>query len=81
MHYVYIVECKDGSLYTGWTLNIEQRIEKHNQGKASKYTRGRCPVKLRHLETFATKKEALQREYFIKQLTREKKLALIYSAK
>lgn len=77
MYYVYILECKDGTLYTGWTTDIEKRLAKHNQGKGAKYTRSRYPVVLKYFERFATKKEALQREYFIKQLSREKKLKLI----
>lgn len=77
MYYVYIVECQDKTLYTGWTVNIEKRLEKHNQGKGSKYTRTRLPVTLKHIECFGTKTEAMQREYFIKNLTREDKLALI----
>ena len=54
-YYVYIVECKDGTLYTGWTTNIEERIKKHNQGKGAKYTRSRCPVNLKYYEVFHTK--------------------------
>ena len=77
MYNIYILECKDGTLYTGWTIDIEKRIAKHNQGKGAKYTRSRTPVVLKYIESFATKKEALQREYFIKQLSREEKLKLI----
>ena len=77
MYYVYILECKDGTLYTGWTINIEKRLTKHNQGKGAKYTRSRFPAVLKYSEEFITKKEALQREYFIKQLYREEKLKLI----
>lgn len=77
MYFVYIVECKDKSLYTGWTINIEKRLKNHNLGKGSKYTRTRYPVALRYLEECATKSQAMQREYAIKQLTREEKLRLI----
>lgn len=77
MFYIYILECKDGSLYTGWTIDVEKRMVKHNQGKGAKYTRSRTPVVLKYIEIFATKKEALQREYSIKQLSREEKLKLI----
>lgn len=77
MFIVYIVECNDGTLYTGWTTNIEERLLKHNRGKGSKYTRTRCPVVLKYLEEWATKKEAMQREYAVKQLSREDKLKLI----
>lgn len=77
MYYVYILECKDGTLYTGWTTDIEKRLSQHNHGKGAKYTRSRIPVILKYSEKFSTKKEALQREYFIKQLSREEKLKLI----
>ena len=76
MNYTYIVECSDGSLYTGWTNNIEKRLLAHNEGRGAKYTRGRTPVKLVHLEEFETKEEAMSREFAIKQLTREQKLKL-----
>lgn len=77
MFFVYIIECKDNSLYTGWTTNIEKRLETHNLGKGSKYTRSRYPVVLRYLEECTTKNQAMQREYEIKQLTREAKFSLI----
>ncbi len=77
MNYVYIVKCKDGTLYTGWTTNIEKRIEKHNKGQGAKYTRTRYPVVLKYFEEFATKEEAMRREYSIKQLSRKAKLKLI----
>lgn len=77
MNYTYIIECSDGSLYCGWTNNIEKRILAHNEGRGAKYTRGRAPVKLVHLETFETKEEAMSREFYIKKLSREDKLALI----
>jgi len=77
MYYVYILECQDGTLYTGWTINIEKRLSAHNQGKGAKYTRWRSPVVLKYAEKLYTKKDALQREYFIKQLSREEKLNLI----
>ncbi len=79
MYYVYIIECKDSTLYTGATINIIKRVEKHNQGKGCKYTRSRHPVVLKYVEVYPTKREALQREYFIKQLTREAKINLINS--
>ncbi|CDZ74774.1 putative endonuclease [Peptoniphilus sp. ING2-D1G] len=77
--YVYILQCKDDTLYTGYTLNIKNRIEMHNAKKASKYTRGRTPVRLVYLETLNSKSEALKREYEIKQLSKEQKLKLINS--
>ena len=76
-NYVYILSCKDGSLYTGWTNRLEKRIEDHNQGKGAKYTKGRGPVVLQYVEEFATKEEAMKREYEIKQLTKEQKQMLI----
>jgi putative endonuclease len=77
MPYVYILKCSDDSLYTGWTQNLDQRIEKHNAGIGAKYTRGRLPVILVHSESFETKEEAMKREIAIKKLSREAKLMLI----
>lgn len=77
MNYTYIVRCTDGSLYTGWTNNIEKRIQDHNNKKGAKYTKGRAPVILVHLEEFDTKEEALKRERFIKSLTKKQKQMLI----
>ena len=73
MNYTYIVECKDGTLYTGWTTDLERRMKAHNSGKGAKYTRSRLPVVLRYYESFETKQEAMRREYEIKQLTRKEK--------
>ncbi|MDO5345999.1 MAG: GIY-YIG nuclease family protein [Lachnospiraceae bacterium] len=78
-NYVYMVECRDGSLYTGWTNHLEERITAHNLGKGAKYTKGRRPVRLVYFECFDTKEEALRREYAIKQLPRREKLLLISS--
>lgn len=77
MNYTYIVECSDGTLYTGWTNNLEKRIVMHNSGKGAKYTKTRLPVVLRYYEEFQTKEEAMSREYRIKQLSRKEKLELI----
>ncbi|MCI2804244.1 GIY-YIG nuclease family protein [Staphylococcus pettenkoferi] len=76
-HYVYIVKCKDESLYTGYAKNVEQRVAKHNKGLGAKYTKVRRPVVLVYQEVYETKSEALKREYQIKQYSRNKKLALI----
>ncbi|ASE37449.1 MULTISPECIES: GIY-YIG nuclease family protein [Staphylococcus] len=76
-HYVYIVKCKDDSLYTGYAKNVEQRVAKHNKGLGAKYTKVRRPVVLVYQEVYETKSEALKREYQIKQYSRNKKLALI----
>ena len=77
--YTYLLRCSDGTLYCGWTDNIEKRLAAHNSGKASKYTRSRLPVKLIYFETFDTKQEAMSREARIKQLSRREKLALVNS--
>ena len=75
--FTYILECADGTLYTGYTTDVERRLATHNSGKASKYTRGRLPVKLVYLEECKDKKTAMSREWHIKQLSRVEKLKLI----
>ena len=75
--FTYIVECSDHTLYTGWTNDLEKRIQAHNEGKGAKYTKTRRPVRLVYFETFPTKEEAMSREYRIKQLSRRKKQQLI----
>ena len=75
--YVYIVECADGTLYSGWTNDLEKRIAAHNAGQGAKYTRSRRPVTLRYYEEFEDKNEALRREYALKKMTRAQKCALI----
>ncbi|MDE6432958.1 MAG: GIY-YIG nuclease family protein [Lachnospiraceae bacterium] len=75
--YTYIVECGDGSLYTGWTKGLKQRIKCHNEGKGAKYTRSRLPVRLVYYEVFATRQEAMKREYAVKQMERKDKLKLL----
>lgn len=77
MNYTYIVKCADGTLYTGWTNNLEKRMKAHNSGKGAKYTKTRRPVKLVYYEEHGTKNEAMRREYAIKQLTRKAKETLI----
>ena len=77
MNYTYIVECSDGTLYTGWTNNLEKRLEAHNAGKGAKNTKTRRPVKLVYQEQFETKEEAMSREYHIKQLSRKEKMKLM----
>ena len=81
MNYTYIVKCSDGSLYTGWTTDLDRRIRAHNDGAGAKYTKSRRPVRLVYYETYETKEEAMRREYAIKQLTREEKLALLQAGK
>ena len=74
---VYILECNDGTLYTGWTNDIDKRFKAHNDGKGAKYTKGRRPLKLDYLEELETKSEALKRENEIKKMTKDKKRQLI----
>ena len=76
-NYVYIVRCADDSLYTGWTTDVEKRIQAHNSGKGAKYTRSRGPVTLVYHEELPTKEDALKREAQIKKMSREKKLKLV----
>ena len=75
-HYVYILRCADGTLYTGYTTDPERRVAEHNAGQGAKYTRGRTPVERVHLESFASQSKAMQREYAIKQLPRVQKKQL-----
>jgi putative endonuclease len=77
VNYVYILRCSDGTLYTGYTNNLEKRLKVHNSAKGAKYTRCRLPVELVYFEEYCTKSEATKREYAIKQLTRENKIKLI----
>ncbi len=77
MNYTYLVECADGTLYCGWTNDIDKRMKAHNEGKGAKYTRSRRPVRLVYYETFDTKEEAMSRECGIKRLSRKDKLKLI----
>ena len=77
--YTYILRCADGTLYTGWTNDIEKRLAAHNAGKGAKYTKPRLPVELVYYEVHGTKEEAMSREYEIKQLTRTQKETLIAS--
>lgn len=76
-YYIYILECSDATLYTGFTKNLEKRVETHNAKKWAKYTRGRTPVTLKYFEEFDTESEARKREYKIKQLSRNEKFSLI----
>ena len=76
-NYVYLLKCADGTLYCGWSNDLEKRIKTHNEGKGAKYTRSRLPVMLAYSEKFETQIEAQKREYEIKQMTRQQKLKLI----
>ena len=81
MNYTYILRCRDGTLYTGWTNDLDRRLAAHNGGAGAKYTRSRRPVELVYYETYPTKQEAMGREARIKRLTRVEKLALIAGEK
>ena len=72
-----MLRCSDGTLYTGWTNDLEKRVKAHNEGKGAKYTRTRLPAELVYCEKLPTKQEAMSREWHIKQLTREEKQRLI----
>ena len=74
MNYTYIVKCKDDTLYTGWTNDLEKRVNAHNDGKGAKYTKSRKPVALVYYEAFQTKEEAMSREYHIKRMSRKERL-------
>jgi putative endonuclease len=71
--YFYVLKCRDGSFYGGYTVDLEKRVAAHNNGTGAKYTRARKPVELIHYETFPTKREAMQAEYRFKQLSRKEK--------
>ncbi|MEE1109005.1 MAG: GIY-YIG nuclease family protein [Lachnospiraceae bacterium] len=75
--YTYMVRCSDGTLYTGWTNNLEKRMEAHNSGRGAKYTKSRRPVELVYFEEFTQKSDAMSREARLKQLGRAEKLKLI----
>lgn len=75
--YVYILKCSDGSLYTGYTNDLEKRLNAHNSGIASKYTTSRLPVVMVFSEVCKDKSDALKKEYFIKTLNRANKIKLI----
>ena len=77
MNYTYILRCADGTLYTGWTNDLEQRVAAHHTGKGAKYTKARRPVELVYFEEFETKEQAMKREYAIKQMARKDKLELV----
>ena len=77
MNYTYLLECADGTLYCGWTSDLGRRVRAHNEGKGSKYTRSRRPVRLVYAETFETREEAMRREWQIKRMRRAGKEKLI----
>ncbi|ETT88312.1 GIY-YIG nuclease family protein [Viridibacillus sp. FSL R5-0477] len=78
-HLMYVLECGDGTYYTGYTNDLEHRLGVHNQGKGAKYTRARLPVRCIYFEEYETKQEAMRAEYAFKQLTRKQKINHIRS--
>ncbi len=78
-NYTYLLLCRDGSYYCGWTNDMKKRLKAHNDGSGSKYTRTRRPVRLVYLEESPTKNEAMSREWHIKRLSRKQKEALVAS--
>lgn len=80
-HYFYVLLCRDGSFYAGYTNDLERRIKLHNEGKGAKYTRGRGPVQLVFSREFADKSAALKAEYQFKQLSRPKKREFLVKEK
>ncbi|WP_256393170.1 GIY-YIG nuclease family protein [Natronoarchaeum rubrum] len=76
-HYVYVLECADGTFYTGYTTDVERRVAEHDAGEGAKYTRGRTPVELVHRERFDSRSAAMSREHELKQLSRRQKERLV----
>ncbi|SFR88501.1 putative endonuclease [Halomicrobium zhouii] len=76
-HFVYVLRCADESLYTGYTTDVERRVDEHDCGEGAKYTRGRTPVELVHVEAFGSRSAAMRREWEVKQLSRAEKEALV----
>jgi len=77
MFYVYVLRCSDGTFYTGYTVDVAERVKKHNDGIASKYTRSRRPVKLAAKWQYTTKSDAFKAEAAFKRLTRAEKMRAI----
>ncbi len=76
-HYVYVLECADGSFYTGYTTDVQRRLAEHNDGEGAKYTRGRTPVELIYKESHASRSAAMSREAEIKGFSRDRKERLV----
>ncbi|MGT2833559.1 GIY-YIG nuclease family protein [Streptococcus halotolerans] len=79
--FMYVLECADKTLYTGYTTDVKRRLKTHNAGKGAKYTRARLPVKLLYQEGFSSKQEAQSAEAYFKQKTRQQKLEYIKNNK
>lgn len=80
-YYAYMVRCSDNSIYSGYTVNLEKRLETHNSGKGAKYTRTRLPVKLEYYEEFDNKIDACKKEWQFKQYTHAEKEKIIKNNK
>ena len=80
VHYVYVLECADDTYYTGYTTDVERRVAEHDAGEGAKYTRGRTPVELVHVEEYDTRSAAMSREHGIKSLSRREKERLVDGA-
>jgi len=78
-YFIYIAKCKDKTYYTGYCVNLKERLQAHNEGKGAKYTKYRRPIKFVHTESFDSKSEAMKREAAIKKLSRKEKELLIKS--
>ncbi len=78
-HFVYVLECADGTYYTGYTTDVKRRVREHEAGDGAKYVRGRTPVDVVHVERFDSKSAAMAREYEIKELSRPQKERLVES--
>ena len=76
-HYIYVLQCADDTLYTGYTTDVDRRVAEHAAGEGAKYTRGRTPVEVVHVEAFDSKSGALRREHEIKSMSRDRKESLI----
>ena len=79
-HFVYVLRCADDTLYTGYTTDVERRVDEHDAGEGAKYTRGRTPVELVYVESHETRSEAMSREHEIKQFSRDRKERLVSAA-
>ncbi|WP_058993788.1 GIY-YIG nuclease family protein [Haloarcula sp. CBA1127] len=79
-YHVYVLRCSDNTFYTGYTTDVERRVREHDAGDGAKYTRGRTPVELIHVESFDSQSDAMSREYEIKQYSRPEKERLVESS-
>ena len=80
-NYTYMLKCHDGTIYTGWTTQLDRRISEHNSGRGAKYTRSRRPVELIYYEELESKEKAMKREAEIKKMTKKQKIAMVEKSK